>query len=64
MTWVSDVPFSEMQRDTLAHRTPGTGNWLLESKEYVDWKTSPGSVLWLPGVGMFHGPILISFNAF
>ncbi|RAQ79815.1 hypothetical protein COH21_006129 [Aspergillus flavus] len=31
-------------------RASDTGKWLLEMKEYKDWKRSPGSVLWLPGI--------------
>ncbi|KAI9370275.1 hypothetical protein BJX61DRAFT_544805 [Aspergillus egyptiacus] len=48
--WVSDLPFSDTQRRMQGRRTQDTGNWLLESQEYTDWKASPGSVLWLPGV--------------
>ncbi|KAJ5521449.1 hypothetical protein N7527_005564 [Penicillium freii] len=50
MAWVSDYPISTAQKRTQGYRTPNTGTWLLESQEYNHWKSSPGSVLWLPGV--------------
>ncbi|KAL4912624.1 hypothetical protein BDW62DRAFT_206335 [Aspergillus aurantiobrunneus] len=50
MNWVSTISYSNAQIDTQKHRTPDTGNWLLESKEYKHWKSSPGSILWLRGV--------------
>ncbi|KAL2858246.1 hypothetical protein BJX68DRAFT_228219 [Aspergillus pseudodeflectus] len=50
MDWVSVISYSNAQIDTQKHRTPDTGNWLLKSKEYRDWKSSPGSILWLRGV--------------
>jgi hypothetical protein len=53
MEWVSVISYSNAQIDTQKHRTPDTGNWLLKSKEYRDWKSSPGSILWLRGVGTF-----------
>lgn len=38
--------------DNEQHLTPyPVGKWLLENKEFVDWKTSPNSVLWLHGHG-------------
>ncbi|KAF9886511.1 hypothetical protein FE257_011418 [Aspergillus nanangensis] len=50
MTWMSALPFSDIQQTTQGYRTADTGSWLLECPEYQEWKSSPGSVLWLPGV--------------
>ncbi|KAL4942944.1 hypothetical protein BDV06DRAFT_221703 [Aspergillus oleicola] len=50
MAWVSDLDCSGIQSTTQGHRTADTGNWLLELQEYKDWKSSPGGILWLPGV--------------
>ncbi|KAJ5580007.1 uncharacterized protein N7459_005992 [Penicillium hispanicum] len=50
LKWVSSEPYSGIQTDTQESRASGTGNWLLESEEYKEWKGSAGSVLWLPGV--------------
>ncbi|GLA90854.1 hypothetical protein AtubIFM57143_000461 [Aspergillus tubingensis] len=50
LEWLSQYDFSEAQNDNQYHRSPGTGDWLLKSKEYVRWKDCPGSILWLHGV--------------
>ncbi|BCR94675.1 uncharacterized protein AKAW2_11721S [Aspergillus luchuensis] len=50
LEWLSQYDFSKAQNDTQYHRSPGTGDWLLNSKEYVRWKDCPGSILWLHGV--------------
>ncbi|XRM38322.1 hypothetical protein ABZX51_001753 [Aspergillus tubingensis] len=50
LEWLSQYDFSKAQNDTQYHRSPGTGDWLLKSKEYVRWKDCPGSILWLHGV--------------
>ena len=31
-------------------RHPNTGTWFVESKLFADWKTTPGSFLWLYGI--------------
>ncbi|KAL4795224.1 hypothetical protein BDV19DRAFT_389361 [Aspergillus venezuelensis] len=50
LDWLSDVNFSKFQNDYKILRTGGTGDWLLNSSEYRDWKATPGKFLWL------HGP--------
>ncbi|CAG7955327.1 unnamed protein product [Penicillium salamii] len=50
MRGISSLPFSATQRRTQGYRTPDTGTWFLHSKEYKDWKSIHGSVLWLYGV--------------
>ena len=30
---------------------PGTGSWLFESSEYIDWETGPNPHLWLSAMG-------------
>lgn len=57
LEWLSQYDFSKAQNDTQYHRTPGTGEWLLKSKKYVEWKDCPGSILWLHGVGKFFRPV-------
>jgi NACHT domain len=34
----------------LEGRLAGSGTWLVNSKQYADWKTNPGSFLWLHGI--------------
>ena len=53
LEWLSQYDFSKAQNDTQDHRSPGTGDWLLKSKAYVEWKDCPGSIFWLHGVGKF-----------
>ncbi|KAL3252711.1 hypothetical protein ABHI18_009940 [Aspergillus niger] len=50
LEWLSQYDFSKAQNDTQDHRSPGTGDWLLKSKAYVEWKDCPGSIFWLHGV--------------
>jgi len=32
-------------------RTPGTGQWLLDLKTYLDWRDSTPGLLWVYGAG-------------
>ncbi|PYH69937.1 uncharacterized protein BO88DRAFT_481361 [Aspergillus vadensis CBS 113365] len=57
LEWLSKYDFSKAQNDTQYYRSPGTGDWLLKSKQYVGWKDCPGSILWLHGVGKFSRPV-------
>ncbi|KAL4952024.1 hypothetical protein BDW69DRAFT_29203 [Aspergillus filifer] len=50
LDWLSNVNFSKFQNDYKILRTKRTGDWLLGSSEYGDWKATPGKFLWL------HGP--------
>ncbi|EHA23999.1 hypothetical protein ASPNIDRAFT_53269 [Aspergillus niger ATCC 1015] len=50
LEWLSQYDFSKAQNDTQDHRSPGTGDWLLKLKAYVEWKDCPGSIFWLHGV--------------
>ncbi|KAL7649945.1 hypothetical protein ACMYSQ_011761 [Aspergillus niger] len=50
LEWLSQYDFSKAQNDTQDHRSPGTGDWLLKSKAYIEWKNCPGSIFWLHGV--------------
>lgn len=44
---------SKRHHEAQNSRTFGTGQWLLDSKEYKDWFNSSGGLLWLYGVGEF-----------
>ncbi|KAK1468711.1 hypothetical protein CMEL01_00478 [Colletotrichum melonis] len=53
-SWLSapDPSIDHNKASNLHH--DGTGQWFLDTKEYLDWKTNPGSSLWLyggPGCG-------------
>lgn len=40
-----------MYNDAKSRRSPGTGDWLLASDEFIRWKGSACQLLWLFGVG-------------
>ncbi|KAG2004613.1 ankyrin repeat domain-containing protein 50, variant 3 [Coprinopsis cinerea AmutBmut pab1-1] len=53
--WLADnVNFRAIHTDVRRRRTSGTGQWLLESRLYREWKKSKGGVIWwmgMPGAG-------------
>ena len=49
--WISPIDYSALQRDTLARRQAGTGQWLLISAEYQQWQSNAGEKKMLcPGI--------------
>ncbi|PIG89317.1 hypothetical protein AARAC_011037 [Aspergillus arachidicola] len=50
LKWLSDIQYSHTQNDHQRARTHKTGDWLLSSDKYREWKATPGKFLWL------HGP--------
>lgn len=55
LRWLSTVPCESQHQETAAKIVKGTGQWLLESPELLDWqRSSVSSIFWLrgaPGVG-------------
>ena len=49
-SWLSAPDPSVNLNDAYKKRKAGTGSWLLESKQYLDWKTTSDSFLWLHGI--------------
>ncbi|KNG82575.1 hypothetical protein ANOM_009752 [Aspergillus nomiae NRRL 13137] len=49
LKWLSDIQYSHTQNDHQRVRTHKTGDWLLSSDEYREWKATPGKFLWLYG---------------
>ncbi|RJE24666.1 Ankyrin repeat protein [Aspergillus sclerotialis] len=52
--WLSDTNFWSKQADVLKQRQPGTGEWLLQDPDFLDWETGSREILWCrgsPGVG-------------
>ncbi|KAL4757474.1 uncharacterized protein BDW70DRAFT_171367 [Aspergillus foveolatus] len=60
LVWISKADFSARQRNLQKKRTADTGIWLLDSQEYNDWKYTPGSILWLPGISGCGKSVLCS----
>lgn len=50
LDWLSTLDFSVQQADIISTRYPGTGNWLISSKKFIDWKMGPGGTLICPGI--------------
>ncbi|CUS08890.1 unnamed protein product, partial [Tuber aestivum] len=50
LKWLNVVDPGANYSYALSVRQPGTGNWLLEGPEYIDWKEGRGGVLWLYGI--------------
>ncbi|OJJ72571.1 hypothetical protein ASPBRDRAFT_54389 [Aspergillus brasiliensis CBS 101740] len=49
LDWLSQFDFSKVQTDTHYNQSPGTGEWLFESEEYIEWKGCPGGILCFQG---------------
>ncbi|KAI9853123.1 MAG: hypothetical protein M1824_001536 [Vezdaea acicularis] len=65
--WLSPLNFFKTQIDVSQKRQDGTGQWLLESKEFVTWVSTPGDILWcsgMPGAGKTVLAIGIAFIYF
>ncbi|KAI1844242.1 hypothetical protein JX266_009533 [Neoarthrinium moseri] len=53
LEWLEPQPkfgYIERQRLLFAQRTPGTGQWLLEATEFLEWKRTANGFLWLDGI--------------
>ncbi|CUS12882.1 unnamed protein product, partial [Tuber aestivum] len=48
--WLNVVDPTSNYSTALALREPGTGSWLLQGREYMNWKGGRGGVLWLHGI--------------
>ncbi|KAI0428831.1 hypothetical protein F5Y09DRAFT_275147 [Xylaria sp. FL1042] len=50
LDWLSPIDYGPQQADYLRRRQPGTGQWLLDSKEYQDWIKDRNKTLFCPGI--------------
>ncbi|KAM0518192.1 hypothetical protein ACHAPE_004600 [Trichoderma viride] len=50
LNWLADSNYSSQHNDYLSRRQQGTGQWLLESKEYQDWLSTDKQTLFCPGI--------------
>ncbi|KAL7972114.1 hypothetical protein HDV63DRAFT_402762 [Trichoderma sp. SZMC 28014] len=50
LNWLSDSSHSSQQNDFLSRRQQGTGQWLLQSKEYQNWLSTNKQTLFCPGI--------------
>ncbi|KAK1254223.1 hypothetical protein MKX08_008218 [Trichoderma sp. CBMAI-0020] len=50
LNWLADSNYSSQHNDYLSRRQQGTGQWLLDSKEYQDWLSMDKQTLFCPGI--------------
>ncbi|KAI8633129.1 hypothetical protein F5Y19DRAFT_290242 [Xylariaceae sp. FL1651] len=50
LNWLIPTDYGPQQTDYLKRREPGTGQWLLDSKEYQSWIQEPSKTLFCPGI--------------
>lgn len=50
LNWLSSFDHTAQQNDISARRQAGTGVWLLESPEFISWKSIRGETLYCPGI--------------
>ncbi|KAH6951342.1 hypothetical protein DER45DRAFT_576233 [Fusarium avenaceum] len=50
LNWLTQANYSLIQGDNIGRRQPGTGQWLLDSPQFCNWRDSPGQTLFCPGM--------------
>jgi hypothetical protein len=50
LDWVTTVDYSSQQSDFIGRRQAGTGQWLLDSREYQQWTETAKQTLFCPGI--------------
>lgn len=50
MNWLAPADFSNQHTDIISRRQEGTGEWLLSSKAYMQWRTGTQRLLLCPGI--------------
>ncbi|MCJ1387016.1 hypothetical protein MMC17_010145 [Xylographa soralifera] len=68
LDWLSPIRFIEHQKRHSGRRLQGSGEWLLNHREYLDWQSSNTSSIFLlhvfqPGVSCMSGILYCSKNA-
>ncbi|KAF4949959.1 hypothetical protein FGADI_8560 [Fusarium gaditjirri] len=50
LEWLTPADYSLFQSDNIGRRQPGTGQWLLNSPQFCNWRDSPNQTLFCPGI--------------
>ncbi|KAL1856463.1 hypothetical protein Daus18300_010730 [Diaporthe australafricana] len=50
LDWLTPIEYAPQQSDFINQRQAGTGQWLLESKEYLAWLSRDKQTLFCPGI--------------
>jgi hypothetical protein len=48
--WLSAPDPSNTHNRLQEEHHEGTGNWLFETKDFMTWRDTPGSMLWIKGI--------------
>ena len=48
--WLTTVDYGPQQSDFIGRRQEGTGQWLLDSEQYQEWKKTTKQTLFCPGI--------------
>ena len=57
--WLAHSDPEVNYRSACQRQQPGTGNWLLESKDFREWETGQESRLWLHAMGLYSRKCLL-----
>jgi hypothetical protein len=49
-SWFTPIDYGAQQSDFLSRRQEGTGQWLLDSQEFQDWRDGDRKALFCPGI--------------
>nr|CEG03538.1 unnamed protein product [Fusarium acuminatum CS5907] len=50
LDWLTPLDYGPQQSDNLSRRQPETGNWLLQSEEFLGWLAGKKQTLFCPGI--------------
>ena len=50
LNWLTPIDYAPQQSDFFSRRQEGTGEWLLESKEFIEWFDHSNKTLFCPGM--------------
>jgi hypothetical protein len=50
LTWLTPIDYAAQQHDFVRRRQAGTGQWLLDSKEFQSWLNTDKQTLFCPGI--------------
>ncbi|KAJ4041185.1 hypothetical protein NW753_010593 [Fusarium oxysporum] len=50
LDWLTPIDYGPQQSDYFSTRQPATGNWLLQSEEFLDWLAASKQTLFCPGM--------------
>lgn len=50
LMWISEIPYKDHHKDASKDRTPVTGDWIFEHRQYREWEKLESAILWLHGI--------------